>query len=132
MCCELWAWDADPDFDEQAGEQWLFLLPMKWNPKTHTTVDGMVVGGDFVCDNYVHRSIYHVKDIQFGISKTPKMSVWVHSGPEIRQLNGFTFRDTWSNLCAHVRPHEAPHDRMKRTVNPISACAARLDDSELS
>ena len=25
----LWAWDADPDFDEQAGEQWLFLLPKK-------------------------------------------------------------------------------------------------------
>ena len=34
----LWAWDADPDFDEQAGEQWLFLLPKKWNPKTHTQV----------------------------------------------------------------------------------------------
>ena len=32
----LWAWDADPDFDEKAGEQWLFLLPKKWNPKTHT------------------------------------------------------------------------------------------------
>ena len=34
----LWAWDADPDFDEQAGEQWLFLLPKKWNPTTHTQV----------------------------------------------------------------------------------------------
>ena len=34
----LWAWDADPDFDEQAGEQWLFLLPKKWNPKTHKQV----------------------------------------------------------------------------------------------
>ena len=34
----LWAWDADPDFDEQAGEQWLFLLPSKWNPKTHRQV----------------------------------------------------------------------------------------------
>ena len=34
----LWAWDADPDFDEQAGEQWLILLPKKWNPKTHTQV----------------------------------------------------------------------------------------------
>ena len=27
----LWAWDADADFDEQAGEQWLILLPEKWN-----------------------------------------------------------------------------------------------------
>ena len=34
----LWAWDADPDFDEQAGEQWLILLPRKWNPKTHSQV----------------------------------------------------------------------------------------------
>ena len=34
----LWAWDADPEFDEQAGEQWLFLLPKKWNPKTHKQV----------------------------------------------------------------------------------------------
>ena len=28
----LWGWDADPDFHEIAGEQWLFLLPSKWNP----------------------------------------------------------------------------------------------------
>ena len=27
----LWAWDADPDYDEVAGEQWLILLPEKWN-----------------------------------------------------------------------------------------------------
>ena len=27
----LWAWDADPEFDEPAGEQWLPLLPSKWN-----------------------------------------------------------------------------------------------------
>jgi hypothetical protein len=27
----LWAWDADPEFDEAAGEQWLGLLPKKWN-----------------------------------------------------------------------------------------------------
>ena len=27
----LWAWDADPAFDEPAGEQWLLLLPKKWN-----------------------------------------------------------------------------------------------------
>ena len=26
------------DFDEQAGEQWLILLPKKWNPKTHKQV----------------------------------------------------------------------------------------------
>ena len=34
----LWAWDADPDFDEQAGEQWLILLPQKFNPKKHKQV----------------------------------------------------------------------------------------------
>ena len=27
----LWGWDADPDYDEAAGEQWLILLPEKWN-----------------------------------------------------------------------------------------------------
>lgn len=27
----LWAWDADPEFDEPAGEKWLALLPKKWN-----------------------------------------------------------------------------------------------------
>ena len=26
----LWAWDADPEFDEAAGQQWLVLLPKKW------------------------------------------------------------------------------------------------------
>jgi len=34
----LWAWDADPDFDEPAGQQWLILLPSKWNPTTHGRV----------------------------------------------------------------------------------------------
>ena len=28
----LWAWDADPEFGEVAGERWLTLLPNKWNP----------------------------------------------------------------------------------------------------
>ena len=28
----LWAWDADPEFGESAGEKWLALLPNKWNP----------------------------------------------------------------------------------------------------
>ena len=27
----LWTWDADPEFDEAAGEKWLALLPKKWN-----------------------------------------------------------------------------------------------------
>ena len=27
----LWAWDADAERDEAAGEQWLVLLPEKWN-----------------------------------------------------------------------------------------------------
>ena len=34
----LWAWDADPEFEEAAGEQWLVLLPSKWNPSTHKQV----------------------------------------------------------------------------------------------
>ena len=31
----LWAWDADPEFDEVAGEQWLTLLPKKWKRQQH-------------------------------------------------------------------------------------------------
>ena len=31
----LWAWEADPDFEEAAGEQWLVLLPDKWNRQVH-------------------------------------------------------------------------------------------------
>ena len=27
----LWAWDADAEFEEAAGEKWLALLPNKWN-----------------------------------------------------------------------------------------------------
>ena len=27
----LWAWEADADFEEEAGEQWLTLLPAKFN-----------------------------------------------------------------------------------------------------
>ena len=34
----LWAWDADADFGEVAGEKWLTLLPKKWNPRTHAQV----------------------------------------------------------------------------------------------
>ena len=28
----LWAWDADEEFEEKAGEQWLFLKRDDWNP----------------------------------------------------------------------------------------------------
>ena len=28
----LWEWEADPEFEEPAGERWLFLHPNKWNP----------------------------------------------------------------------------------------------------
>ena len=27
----LWAWDADPEYEEKAGEKWLILLPERWN-----------------------------------------------------------------------------------------------------
>ena len=27
----LWAWEADAEYNEAAGEQWLVLLPEKWN-----------------------------------------------------------------------------------------------------
>ena len=30
----LWAWEADPEYNEQAGEKWLILLPDKWNGQT--------------------------------------------------------------------------------------------------
>ena len=32
----VWAWDADPEFGEVAGEMWLVLLPGKWNPPKPT------------------------------------------------------------------------------------------------
>ena len=31
----LWAWDADPEYEEAAGEQWLILLPKKFNKQQH-------------------------------------------------------------------------------------------------
>jgi hypothetical protein len=31
----LWGWDADPEFEEAAGEQWLILLPKKGNTQQH-------------------------------------------------------------------------------------------------
>ena len=31
----LMQWDADPEFEEQAGEQWLILLPKKWKKQQH-------------------------------------------------------------------------------------------------
>jgi hypothetical protein len=31
----LWAWEADPNFNETAGEEWLFLTPQKWNKHLH-------------------------------------------------------------------------------------------------
>ena len=27
----LWAWEADPEYDEKAGEKWLILVPKRWN-----------------------------------------------------------------------------------------------------
>lgn len=27
----LWGWDADPEYQEVAGEKWMILLPKKWN-----------------------------------------------------------------------------------------------------
>ena len=27
----LWAWEADPEYNEPAGERWMFLLPKRWN-----------------------------------------------------------------------------------------------------
>ena len=45
-CCgstvEVWAWDADPEFGEQAGEQWrrnsYAARPKKWNPRKQAQV----------------------------------------------------------------------------------------------
>lgn len=30
----LWQWEADPEFEEAAGEQWMILLPKKWKQTT--------------------------------------------------------------------------------------------------
>ena len=27
----LWTWEADPEYEEPAGEKWLALQPKKWN-----------------------------------------------------------------------------------------------------
>ena len=27
----LWGWDADPEYDEREGAEWLNLHPKKWN-----------------------------------------------------------------------------------------------------
>ena len=32
----LWAWEENKEFKEKAGEQWLILLPNKWNPSSGT------------------------------------------------------------------------------------------------
>ena len=31
----LWEWEANEEFGEKAGEQWLILLPDKWNRQVH-------------------------------------------------------------------------------------------------
>ena len=31
----LWAWEADADFEEETDEQWLIVLPEKWNRQVH-------------------------------------------------------------------------------------------------
>ena len=31
----LWAWEENAEFGEKAGEQWLILLPDKWNRQVH-------------------------------------------------------------------------------------------------
>ena len=43
----LWSWDADPEFEEPAGEKWLMLLPSKWNRQVHNgwRYDPREVGG---------------------------------------------------------------------------------------
>ena len=30
----LWGWDEDKEYGEKTGEQWLILLPEKWNQQT--------------------------------------------------------------------------------------------------
>ena len=40
----LWAWEADPEFDEPAGEKWLALLPKKWNKQQRVDVTVMAPG----------------------------------------------------------------------------------------
>jgi hypothetical protein len=43
----LWAWEADKDFKEKAGEQWLILLPDKWNRHRCNTAGAMAQSSEF-------------------------------------------------------------------------------------
>ena len=39
----LWAWDADPEFDEPAGEKWLALLPKKTSGISSSSTRGAMI-----------------------------------------------------------------------------------------
>ena len=51
----LWAWDADPEFGESAGEKWLALLPNKWNPPRQLLYGWRYAGGSAVRPARVRR-----------------------------------------------------------------------------
>ena len=48
----LWAWEADKDFDEPAGQTWLILLPNKFNRHVH-------YGWRYAPEQLGHRSAEH-------------------------------------------------------------------------
>ena len=35
LLCSLWAWEANTEFEEVAGQTWLILLPIKYNKQVH-------------------------------------------------------------------------------------------------
>mmetsp|Transcript_24465 Transcript_24465/g.55712 ORF Transcript_24465/g.55712 Transcript_24465/m.55712 type:complete len:105 (-) Transcript_24465:132-446(-) len=64
----LWAWDADPEFEEAAGEQWLVLLPKKWNPKTQ----GARNSGRCTAGVIIRASLEpHVRQLQTLVARMP-------------------------------------------------------------
>ena len=50
----LWQWDADPVFEEAAGEQWLVLLPKK-SGTSSSTIAGALIHANWALWRAVHR-----------------------------------------------------------------------------
>ena len=38
----LWTWEADPEYEEPAGEKWLALQPKKWNKQPNSTAGATI------------------------------------------------------------------------------------------
>ena len=59
---------------------------------------------------YRTSDLYHVKDMCFGVSRTPKITTWVNTG---REFCPFSTRAVWSTP---VRSRMHDHDRARHTA----------------